>query len=241
MEEQLKSIISKYIKTAADQVTPQTVIDRSAVASSIILHRMYAHLANEGIVVSDYTLIKTYGQLVANIHGKEVSPALAETVPAVVNASSAVVNELPVGIDIENISAMPEVNDFREDAFYTMNFAPAEIAYCILQTNPYASFAGLFAAKEAIVKADNSNQGKTFNTILIDHLPDGKPVYPGFQLSIAHTNQTAVAIAIKNIPLPTPSNALPANISGNSTFPSLIAVAALLVALFALILFIFRH
>lgn len=241
MEEQLKSIVSKYIKVTADQLTPQTVIDRSAVASSIILHRMYAQLANEGIVVNDYTLIKTYGQLLANINGKEISPVLAETLPAVVNPVAAVVNELPVGIDIENIEALPVVNDFREDAFYTMNFAPAEIAYCILQSNPYASFAGLFAAKEAIVKADNSNKGKTFNSILIDHLPDGKPVYPGFQLSISHTNETAVAVAIKNIALPNPSTTLPANVSGNSSITFFVAIAALLLALFSLILFIFRH
>lgn len=233
MEEQIKNIVSKYIKIPAEQITPQTVIDRSAVASSIILHRMYAQLANEGFVISDYTGIKTFGQLTAG----ENETIITLTEPSAINENT---NEPSIGIDTENINSMPVVNDFREEAFYKMNFAPAEIAYCILQPDPYASFAGLFAAKEAIIKADNSYQNKPFHTIIIDHLPGGKPVYTGFQISISHTNETAIAVAVKNIlssssPLSTVNNS-----SRNSTLIASAAVAAFLLSLLTLILFLVK-
>ncbi len=240
MEEQIKNTVSKYIKVPAAQITAQTMIDRSAVASSIILHRMYAQLASEGIAVNDYSVIKTYGQLLANINGGESTAVVPATTGIVSYTALATANELAVGIDIENISSLPVVNDFREDAFYTMNFTPAEIAYCILQPNAYASFAGLFAAKEAIVKADNTYKNKAFNTIYIDHLPEGKPVHPGFQLSISHTSDIAVAVAVKNIPSPAAAITPPANDSGMSNVPTLVAIAAILLSLFTLLLFFFK-
>lgn len=237
MEEKIKHIVSQYIKIPAGQITAQTIIDRSAVASSIILHRMYAQLANEGVVVNDYTIIKTFGQLTGN--GNENT--LTFTEPTVQTTTTENVNTPSVGIDTENISSMPVVNDFREDAFYKMNFAQAEIAYCILQPNPYASFAGLFAAKEAIIKAGNNYKNKPFHTIIIDHLPTGKPIHPGFQISISHTNDTAIAVAVKNISLPAPSLSLPGNTGSNSTFITVAAIAAFLLSLLTLILFLVNN
>ena len=57
--------------------------------------------------------------------------------------------------------------------------------------------AGLFAAKEALVKADNRLMGRAFNSIVIEHAPDGKPLYEGFQISISHTDTLAVAVAVQ--------------------------------------------
>ena len=239
MEEQIKNIVSQYIKIPADQITAQTVIDRTAVASSIILHRMYAQLQNEGIVVNDYTTIKTFGQLSASVNGKEPANTFIESAPVPNYSAKENINEPSVGIDAENISSMPVVNDFREDAFYKMNFAPAEMAHCILQPNPYASFAGLFAAKEAIIKADNLYRNKPFNTIIIDHLPEGKPVHPGFQISISHTNETAVAVAVKNISFPASSFATAANTGSNSFLTTIVAIIAL--SLLTLIFILFKR
>jgi phosphopantetheinyl transferase (holo-ACP synthase) len=92
---------------------------------------------------------------------------------------------------------MPEVPDFRSAEFYQQNFAAGEIAYCILQPDPYSSFTGLFAAKEAIVKADALFRGRPFHTLKIDHTPEGKPLFPGFGLSISHAGGLAVAVAIR--------------------------------------------
>lgn len=240
MEDKIKNIVSQHIKIPAHQITAQTVIDRSAVASSIILHRMYAQLVNEGVAIADYTTITTYGQLAAALNGKEAAAAFIEPVLPLTYASPGNTNEASIGIDVENTSAMPVVNDFREEAFYTMNFAPAEIAYCILQPNPYASFAGLFAAKEAIVKADNIYKNRPFNTIVIDHLPGGKPVYPGFQVSIAHTNETAYAVAVKNVSFQPGSPAAVTAAGNSSSLATFTAVTAFLLSVLTLILFLFK-
>ena len=79
-----------------------------------------------------------------------------------------------------------------------MNFAAAEIAWCILQPDPYSSFAGLFAVKEALVKADGQFRGRAFNSMEIDHSPEGKPLFPGFVISISHAGGLAVAVAARS-------------------------------------------
>ncbi|MGG9972129.1 holo-ACP synthase [Ferruginibacter sp. SUN002] len=195
MEEKIKSIVAVYTKIPAENISNQTVIDRTAVASSIILHRMYGNLRNEGIPVENYWDIKTFGDLLKQLNGAD-NIVVSEYTEADSNAN--IQDEaILVGSDIEEVKNMPVVNDFREDEFYTMNFTSTEIAYAILQPNPFATFAGLFAAKEAIIKADNTYRNKKFNSIFIDHLPSGKPVHPEFSLSISHTNELAMATAIK--------------------------------------------
>ena len=87
-------------------------------------------------------------------------------------------------------------HDFRKESFYTENFTAGEMAYCILQADPYASFTGLFAAKEAILKASFTQYStRPFNTIEISHSPEGRPLHDGFRLSISHAGNMAVAVA----------------------------------------------
>jgi phosphopantetheine--protein transferase-like protein len=165
---------------------------------------MYAKLAEEGIVVQNYWEVKSFGALLQQVQvngstngNHSAYTAIEEQQPVKDKSGSNGSVTSGAGIDIEEISSMPKANDFREDEFYKMNFTSAEMAYCILQPDPYASFAGLFAAKEAIVKADNHYKNRPFNTIEIEHLQDGSPAHSGFRLSISHTGQTAVAVAIQ--------------------------------------------
>ena len=197
MEEQIKKIIAPLLKLAVTDIQANTIIDRSAVASSILLHRMYANLAKEGFDVHDYWNIKTFADLM-----QQLNVTYNQTLLAVPTLSNNEVigcinpSALSIGIDIEAIDVMPLAVDYREDAFYTANFSANEIAYSILQPNTLATFAGLFAAKEAIVKADNTFKKTPFNKIAIDHLESGKPIFNQFAISIAHANAYATAIAI---------------------------------------------
>lgn len=145
-----------------------------------------------------------------------------------------------IGIDIEEVAALPRAVDFRKDEFYTMNFTARETAYCILQPDPYASFAGLFAAKEAMVKADASIRDRSFHLLEISHSPEGKPLTPGFSISISHANGMAVAVAAPtgNALFPAPAltapQAAPAAVkpvSWLAWMALLLSVAALLIAL----------
>jgi phosphopantetheine--protein transferase-like protein len=202
MENKIKDIVSVFIKVPAEQISHDTIIDRSSVSSSITLHRMYAKLAEEGIVVADYWNIQKFATLLQRVNGNGHTTI---TMPVAVEVQAngqhfnfnSEIAASAIGIDIEEVDAMPRANDFREEAFYQMNFSSTEIAHCILQPNPYASFAGLFAVKEAIVKANNSNRNKPFNSIVINYDQEGKPGYPGFNISVSHTNNVAIAVALQ--------------------------------------------
>jgi len=245
MEERIKEIISIFIHIPVSEITGETRLDRSAVGNSIKLHRMYAKIAEAGFPVSDYGSIVSYSQLIRRIEGasqgteidyrdwRDDSLVSGDYTPG-----------LHIGVDVENIAALPRVADFREDVFYIQNFSPEEIAYCICQPDPYTSFAGLFAAKEAIVKADSRYKAVPFNKIVIDHLDSGKPVTDNFNLSISHTDLIAVAVALQvdavdsiSINNNSDVNAIPMG-SGNRVIR--LAIAALVLSLIALVLVLLR-
>jgi phosphopantetheinyl transferase (holo-ACP synthase) len=239
MEEKIKEIVSVFIKLPAAQIGAGTPIDRSVLQSSILVHRMYARLAEEGIVVENYAGIKVFGDLLAPLTQPATSFQQAGPAPGVAADSHP-----GIGIDIEEIAALPRTADFRKEAFYTLNFTAAEIAYCILQADPYSSLTGLFAVKEAIVKADGQYRNRPFHTIGIGHSAEGKPVYPGFGLSISHAGGMAVAVAVRSgagslqqpaspvfAPSPEPAGPKPGSAAWITWIALLLAAAALLVAL----------
>jgi len=236
MEQKIKEIVATFIRVPAEQIGPATPIDRSAVNSSILLHRMYARLAEEGLVVENYAAVRVFGDLSrpADNRGAEVSFSAISYTGATTPAS--------VGIDIEEIAALPRATDFRKEEFYRMNFTPAEIAYCILQPDPYSSFAGIFAVKEAIVKADESKQSSNFNTLEIQHSPEGKPLFPHYGVSISHAGGMAVAVVarVHGMPEATASPAVPVLQTGpfvrQKTSSSWIAWLALLISVLALLI-----
>jgi phosphopantetheine--protein transferase-like protein len=65
-----------------------------------------------------------------------------------------------VGIDIELVATLPETVDFRADPFYVDHFTDREISHCIGQPDPRESFCGLWAAKEAVLKARHRGAGR---------------------------------------------------------------------------------
>jgi len=200
MESTIKEIVSVFIKVPADQIGPSTPVGRTAVKSSILLHRMYAKLSEQGLRVENYAEIQSFGDLQRHANGGAAPfPAPADGQAAPVAISAPVLAETSgggIGVDMEEIAALPRTHDFRKESFYIENFTAGEIAYCILQADPYASFTGLFAAKEAIVKAaDGRYSHRPFHTIEIGHSPDGKPLHDGWHLSISHAGNMAVAVA----------------------------------------------
>lgn len=200
METLLKETLANFLKIDAASISPATVIDRSAIGNSIMLHRLYARFSQQGIDVPNYNSVRTYGDLVSRVNGNS-NISNGKTNSA--DENSVALNDhktyspagFNLGIDIENANNFEPAADYREAAFYKTNFSAEEISYCLLQPNTLLSFAGLFAAKEAIVKADNSYQGVNFDTIEIKHDKQGKPVYKNFSISISHTEEVAVAVA----------------------------------------------
>jgi len=122
-----------------------------------------------------------------------------------------------LGVDIQLIS---EIN-YENPNFLERNFTPAEIAYCRAAPNVAASFAGRWAAKEAVVKAkmnlfpqgEKLSKGGGAPLIDIEILPGstGAPrvIQHGFaaenalklgvseiKVSISHSGEYAVAAAV---------------------------------------------
>jgi phosphopantetheine--protein transferase-like protein len=193
---EIKKIISTFINKNVDEINNDTIIDKTVINGSILIHRMFATLASNNYKIDDYTNIKTYGDLLDKLNKNDIPPL--KTIPISTNLPSSNENNFikGIGIDIENISNLPLSQDFREDQFYLDNFTPAEISYCIMKSNPYQSFTGLFCIKEAIYKSNSYVKTKKFNEIEITHTELGAPIYPGFMLTLSHTNEIAVAVAI---------------------------------------------
>ncbi|MBF0351745.1 MAG: 4'-phosphopantetheinyl transferase superfamily protein [SAR324 cluster bacterium] len=179
---------------------------------------MYASLAKAGFSIPSFDQIKTVQELLTALkldsfssnnspNHASVRQAFPQKIIKPVSDSAALdtiweqyslqMGTLSIGMDLEMIHNFPNAVDFRTESFYQLNFSSQEISYCILQKHPVQSFAGKFASKEAILKADNSYRGMPFSQISIMNSPDGKPFFPGFLISITHTEEYAAAIAVK--------------------------------------------
>ena len=196
--EKIKKIISVFIKKPVESINEDSVIDKTVVQGSILIHRMYAEIADAGYSITNYNNIHTYRELLTKL---ELTGTDNQETKVISNNNDEETNNngFLVGIDIEEISNFKQSNDYREDNFYKQNFSEREISYCLLQPNILQSFAGKFAAKEAIVKADNKYKNRSFNKIEILNNEFGKPEFQDFLISISHTPQNTIAVALRNI------------------------------------------
>ena len=111
-----------------------------------------------------------------------------------------------IGIDIENIERFKNLNQHLIERVYTKN----EIEYCNSHTNSHIHFAGLWCAKEAVVKALN-DLSLAVSEIEILHKPSGAPYInatpqlkqylndnsiKNIHISISHTDTIATSIAM---------------------------------------------
>ncbi len=194
---QVREIVASFVGEGPSALQEDTDIGRTAVRSSVLLHRMYARLAEAGLKVPAGRRPRTFGELIAMTYEAAPAPSAGPRAPAPSAGTAAAV---AVGIDMEDVANLPAAADYRTDPFYTQNFSPAEIAYCVLQADPRRSFAGRFCAKEAVVKADNGYRDVPFNRLEIETDSAGRPGFGDFALSISHTDDKVVAVAVRITP-----------------------------------------
>jgi phosphopantetheine--protein transferase-like protein len=191
-----KDIISHFLKISPSDIDESTIIDHTVISSSLLLHRMYAVLADKGFVIDDPASIKTYGDFVKNIsHEKEIFSDEDNIEELDFNTPNE--SFFSIGIDIEEIANFDAVDNYKDDSFYKNNFSIEEMDYCISKTDTRRSFAGLFSLKEAIIKADNSYKKIPFNKIEIKHTKSGGPIFNQFSISLSHSDNYVVAVASK--------------------------------------------
>jgi hypothetical protein len=147
-----------------------------------------------------------------------------------------------LGLEIENIAALPDAEDYALHEFYGAHFTASEIAHCIKQPAVKAAFQGLLAAKRAIIKsgaASDSPDGLGGVEISFDG--DGRPTYPGCLLSIGDTGTIAAAVCFwrgaLDWPPAQPASGAEAARPPMRTFPVKTRIIAFLVLLSLLLLF----
>lgn len=109
-----------------------------------------------------------------------------------------------VGIDIIEIKRFRDkpLNN-KNASFYHSIFTESELLYCMKYSDPYPHIAGIFAAKESIIKC--LIQPIKMVEIEVRHNRDGKPSIAihsrkkrsvQSRISITHTKSIAIAVAV---------------------------------------------
>jgi phosphopantetheinyl transferase (holo-ACP synthase) len=147
-----------------------------------------------------------------------------------------------LGLEIANIAALPDAEDFAQDAFYRANFTPAETAHCLKQPAAKAAFQSLLAAKHAIIKSGAAGEPKEgYKNIEIGFDSEGRPTYPGCLLSLSETGTLAAAVCFwiggLEWPAAQPPAATQAPRAGQRVIPTRIRILAVFVVLSLLVLF----
>ena len=100
---------------------------------------------------------------------------------------------MKIGTDIVKISRIEK--SIKSESFLSCVYTEEERAYC----KNAQSFAGIFAAKEAYLKALGVGIDRRLNTIEISHDDNCKPYIVGVSnsdLSISHDGEYAIATVI---------------------------------------------
>jgi holo-[acyl-carrier protein] synthase len=79
-----------------------------------------------------------------------------------------------LGVDICEIARMERALG-RHPTMRERVFTPEEIAYCDGKARPAESYAGRFAAREAVIKALGGYRGKLWQDISVTRHPSGAP------------------------------------------------------------------
>jgi phosphopantetheine--protein transferase-like protein len=268
-EETLREIVSTLGKVDGAQLTAETRLT-GALASSFGRARLDANVRSRlGVNNPGIYSVSTFGELCAVLGVKSsangtgangTGPAAAvPTAPAPSMEVFRTGSSIGIGVDVESVSAMPDVADYREDDFYKTIFTSREIAYALLQNSPRASFAAMWCAKEAVHKIDASLARMDWQRLEVIHDANGKPgiTVDGRRmegaLSLSHTDEIAFAafVVAPQVIAPQPAPAAPASPPPKqpavksqvhtSRIPAMISVFALIISIAALALSFVRR
>jgi hypothetical protein len=79
--EKTKEIIGKFLNIEASQISDDTLINRKALQSSVMVHRMYAELSAAGYKVRNYHTINTYSDLLKRLRSENEVPSTKVQTP----------------------------------------------------------------------------------------------------------------------------------------------------------------
>ena len=135
-----------------------------------------------------------------NLEDASISQLSTFTTPSITEHKLTTSSELSVGVDIQSRSELfpKNIRDLKSSEEILKIFTLREIAYAENKPDPYQTLTGLFAAKEAIIKANNFSSNN-LNEIEIEFNENGKPSSTYSAISISHSHDFAVAMAVSKV------------------------------------------
>jgi phosphopantetheinyl transferase (holo-ACP synthase) len=216
---ELREIVATLLMSAPDELKPETSLQ--SLDSSLGSARLALALKRAGLRLPGDAVPPTFRDLELALNGNAAAPASSGTVsvPMTTPANNSF-GGLQVGLDVQDINALPLADDYWDHEFYKEHFDKSEIAYAVVKPEPRTHLAGFWCAKEALRKCDPAFAGTAFATTAVMHDPDGRPwlllvtptgrVRLPHALSVSHSGQIASAVVVSGSVLPAaPSPPLP--------------------------------
>lgn len=101
-----------------------------------------------------------------------------------------------LGIDIQSTQAFSCLQSDKREFLRSYGcFSDTEISYCMSKLDWQETAAGIFALKEAVVKAERGTMN--ISDVTVNH-SQGVPTVNNYTCSISHDNGFAIAVAFKN-------------------------------------------
>ena len=174
-------------------LTEHTQISLSSAQKS----RLHGWLTKNNITFSEATLTKKFTVIdLIELAGKSNDNLNIKVQKKTPTDDPISLKRSSIGIDLQQIdelfpNALPI--DPKEDKGLTQIFTFKELSYAQSKNNPKQTLAGIFCAKEAILKI--SNRAQNLNEMEIMHDENGAPIFRGYAISISHSKLYAIAIA----------------------------------------------
>jgi len=196
----VRDLIATMLRLPPEEVGPETPL--APLDHSLGGARLKLGLKRLGLPFPYTSLPATFGELDRVLSGN-AAPIAIEAEPSDSPAAGA----LQIGLDAQDVRALPVASDYWEHESYAGVFAQPEIAYAVRQSEPRTHLAGFWSAKEALRKCDPAFAKVEMAAIVVIHDPDGKPhlarqtasglVRLPHVLSLSHTGDLAMAVVIK--------------------------------------------
>lgn len=199
--DQVVALVAKVARRAPDRIVDTARLGDLGVGSSIAIGILDARLREELGSAPAMTWKSTVGDVLAHFDGPTTPP------PAFAPAELRRASPTPptqcsvsgVGLDVESVSALPELGD----PFYVAHFTKGELDRAAGTADAREHLAGIWAAKEATRKSLAALAAVPFTAIEIRHDASGRPSVvvaaagrARFHVSISHAAGLATAIVI---------------------------------------------